>query len=74
MAVGYVPDGMSPEQYRKIREKEMTEKNAKNLGAYGPRASLRCEFIAQGGGIVRIGHRLVKEYLSLLPGGGRHKP
>jgi hypothetical protein len=32
--VGYVPDGMSPEQYKKLREKE---KNlGKNLGKYGP--------------------------------------
>jgi hypothetical protein len=36
--VGYAPDGMTPEQYRKLREKELQEKNAKNLGAYGPKS------------------------------------
>jgi hypothetical protein len=34
--VGYVPDGMSPEQYKKLKEKE-NAKN-KNLGAYGPQS------------------------------------
>jgi hypothetical protein len=36
--VGYVPDGMTPEQYRKLRDEEKTNKNAKNFAAYGPRS------------------------------------
>ena len=35
---GYVPDGMSPEQYRKIREKEKAASKQKNLGAFGPQS------------------------------------
>jgi len=34
--VGYVPDGMTPEQYRKLKEKEQEEKKAKKFGAFGP--------------------------------------
>jgi hypothetical protein len=33
---GYVPDGMSPEQWRKLKEKEKQAKTNKDLGAYGP--------------------------------------
>jgi hypothetical protein len=32
---GYIPDGMSPEQWRKLKEKEKQTTN-KDLGAYGP--------------------------------------
>lgn len=34
--MGYVPEGMSPEQYKKLKEKEDAQKKNKNLGAYGP--------------------------------------
>jgi hypothetical protein len=34
--VGYVPDGMSPEQYRKMKEQEKNSIKGKNLGTYGP--------------------------------------
>jgi urocanate hydratase len=33
---GYVPDGVSPEQWRKIKENENAKAKQKNLGAYGP--------------------------------------
>lgn len=32
----YVPDGMAPEQWRKLKEKEMNSKANKNFGAFGP--------------------------------------
>jgi hypothetical protein len=32
---GYVPDGLSPEQYRKLKEKEKSAVQGKNLGAFG---------------------------------------
>jgi hypothetical protein len=34
--VGYVPEGMSPEQYRKLKQKEDDDKKNKKFGAYGP--------------------------------------
>ena len=36
--MGYVPDGMSPEQYRKLQEKEKQAKANKNFAAYGPQS------------------------------------
>lgn len=36
--VGYVPDGMSPEQYRKLKKKEQEEQKAKKFGAFGPQS------------------------------------
>jgi len=36
VAVGYVPDGMSPEQYKKLKEKEREESKKKRFGAFGP--------------------------------------
>jgi hypothetical protein len=36
--VGYFPDGMSAEQYRKLREKEKEQESKKKLGAYGPQS------------------------------------
>jgi hypothetical protein len=36
LGVGYVPDGMSPDQWRKLQEKERKAKGDKDLGAYGP--------------------------------------
>lgn len=36
--VGYVPDGMSPEQYRRLREKEKQSEAKKKFGAYGPQS------------------------------------
>lgn len=32
---GYVPDGMTPEQYRKLKESEKEASRGKNLGAFG---------------------------------------
>lgn len=34
--VGYVPDGMSAEQYKRMKEKEQKEKASKRFGAFGP--------------------------------------
>jgi hypothetical protein len=34
--VGYFPEGMSADQYRKLREKEKKQASKKKLGAYGP--------------------------------------
>jgi hypothetical protein len=34
--MGYVPDGMSPEQWRKLQEQEKKAKGNKDYGAYGP--------------------------------------
>jgi len=36
--VGYVPDGMSKEQYQQMLKKEKESKKGKNLGAYGPQS------------------------------------
>lgn len=36
--VGYVPEGMSPEQYRKLCQKEAEETKKKNFAAYGPQS------------------------------------
>jgi hypothetical protein len=36
--VGYVPDGMSKEQYQKLLQKEKEASKGKNLGAYGPQS------------------------------------
>ena len=36
--VGYVPDGMSPEQYKKLKQKENAEQSKKKFGAYGPQS------------------------------------
>jgi hypothetical protein len=36
--VGYVPDGMSAEQYKKLKQKEVNETKNKNFGAYGPQS------------------------------------
>ena len=32
---GYVPDGMTPEQYRKLKEQDNKKVQGKNLGAFG---------------------------------------
>jgi hypothetical protein len=37
-AAGYVPDGMTPEQYRKRCDKEANEKKSKKFGAFGPQS------------------------------------
>jgi|UPI000581A3F8 hypothetical protein len=34
--MGYVPDGMSPEEYRKLRQKEQDKVKNKRFGAFGP--------------------------------------
>lgn len=34
--VGYVPDGMSPEQYKKLQQKEASAKANKRFAAFGP--------------------------------------
>jgi hypothetical protein len=34
----YVPDGMSPEQWKKLQEKEKSEKAKKNFAAFGPQS------------------------------------
>lgn len=36
--VGYVPDGMTKEQYQKMLQKEKEASKGKNLGAYGPQS------------------------------------
>ncbi|KAG7351182.1 hypothetical protein IV203_010542 [Nitzschia inconspicua] len=36
LAGGYVPDGVSPDEWRKLKEKERQDKINKDLGAYGP--------------------------------------
>lgn len=36
LLVGYVPSGMSPEQWRKLQQKENKVKATKKFGAYGP--------------------------------------
>ena len=38
VAAGYVPDGMTPEQYRKLVEKEKAAMKEKKLGAFGPQS------------------------------------
>lgn len=35
--MGYVPDGLTPEEYHKIRQKEQQEHAKKDFGAWGPR-------------------------------------
>jgi TPR repeat protein len=37
-AVGYVPDGMSPDQYKKLKEKEELNAKKKNFAAFGPQS------------------------------------
>ena len=34
--VGYVPDGMSPEQYKRMKDKERKQQASKKFGAFGP--------------------------------------
>lgn len=34
--MGYVPDGMTPEQYKKLKEKEAKNQANKRFGAFGP--------------------------------------
>lgn len=36
--VGYVPDGMTPEQYKKLRDKEKKQEAQKKFGAFGPQS------------------------------------
>lgn len=36
--MGYVPDGMSPEQYKKLKQKEQSEMKKKKFGAFGPQS------------------------------------
>lgn len=36
--MAYVPDGMTPEQYKKLKQKEEADKAAKKFGAYGPQS------------------------------------
>mmetsp|Transcript_5387 Transcript_5387/g.10408 ORF Transcript_5387/g.10408 Transcript_5387/m.10408 type:complete len:181 (-) Transcript_5387:157-699(-) len=36
LQMGYVPDGMSPEQYKKLKQKEQEESKKKRFGAFGP--------------------------------------
>lgn len=36
--VGYVPDGMTPEEYAALRKKELEEAKKKKYGAYGPQS------------------------------------
>jgi hypothetical protein len=36
--VGYVPDGMSPDQYKKLKEKEELDAKKKNFAAFGPQS------------------------------------
>jgi hypothetical protein len=36
--VGYVPDGMTKEQYQKMLQKDKEATKGKNLGAYGPQS------------------------------------
>jgi len=38
LQMGYVPDGMSPEQYSRLREKEKQSDARKKFGAYGPQS------------------------------------
>lgn len=33
---GYVPDGMTPEQYKRFKETEKKDKAQKDFGRYGP--------------------------------------
>ena len=35
---GYVPSGMSAEQYKKLKAKESSAKSKKNFGAFGPQS------------------------------------
>eukprot|EP00536_Pseudo-nitzschia_multiseries_P005114 jgi/Psemu1/238219/estExt_Genewise1.C_930034 len=35
LGVGYVPDGMTPEQWQKLKNSERKNQSKKNLGAYG---------------------------------------
>eukprot|EP00968_Pinguiococcus_pyrenoidosus_P012495 scaffold1097_cov246-Pinguiococcus_pyrenoidosus.AAC.12 len=35
LSMGYVPDGMSPEQWKKMQAKEKSKSKGKNLGATG---------------------------------------
>lgn len=37
--VGYVPDGLTPEQYAKIKKEELDKKKKMDYGAWGPRFS-----------------------------------
>lgn len=36
--MAYIPDGMSPEQWRKVQEKENAINAKKKFGAYGPQS------------------------------------
>lgn len=36
--MAYIPDGMSPEQWRKVQEKENATKAKKKFGVYGPQS------------------------------------
>jgi hypothetical protein len=36
--VGYIPDGMTPEQWKKVKQNESATKAAKKYGAYGPQS------------------------------------
>jgi hypothetical protein len=38
VAMGYVPDGLSADQYRKLKEKEQADLKSKKLGAFGPQS------------------------------------
>jgi hypothetical protein len=35
---GYVPDGMTPAQYAKLKQKEELDKKQKKFGAFGPQS------------------------------------
>ncbi|KAL7575773.1 hypothetical protein ACA910_003103 [Epithemia clementina (nom. ined.)] len=35
---GYVPDGMTPEQYKKLKDQEKASKSNKKFGAFGPQS------------------------------------
>ena len=37
LGMGYVPDGLTAEEYEKIKAKEKAEKEKKTFGAWGPR-------------------------------------
>ena len=37
IAYGYVPDGFTPESYKKFQEQERKKKEKKNLGRMGPK-------------------------------------
>jgi hypothetical protein len=37
-SVGYVPDGMTPDQYKKLKQKEQEDAKLKKFGAFGPQS------------------------------------